>query len=345
MLFSSSKCPLPALVIWCRALKHSLAAGLDPVKIFKQQGKSGPRALRPVAQDVAKQLAKGSSLEDAFEPYRNRFPPLFLEMVAVGEKSGRLEATFDELSNYYETAHTVQRDFRAQMAYPAIQFVALVLIISGLIFVLGILGSGVNVLGLGFKGTGGAITFLLLAFGLVGVMLFALKLTADNVKWRCKLEGMALVLPAWGPALLNFALHRFCVALQMTHEAGLKAEKVLHYCFRASANSAFQRGEARAVVVVKKGGELHEALRESGAPFPEEFCAAIEVAEITGQITEVTDRLGEQYREEAARRMKQAAQFTTWIIYGLMCLLIILAIFGLAMQIYINPINEATKEY
>ena len=37
MLFSSSKCPLPALVEWCRALRFSLSAGLDPVRIFKQQ--------------------------------------------------------------------------------------------------------------------------------------------------------------------------------------------------------------------------------------------------------------------------------------------------------------------
>ena len=38
MLFSSSKCPLPALVAWCRSLRYSLSAGLDPVtsqKIFE----------------------------------------------------------------------------------------------------------------------------------------------------------------------------------------------------------------------------------------------------------------------------------------------------------------------
>ena len=37
---------------------------------------------------------------------------------------------------------------------------------------------------------------------------------------------MLLIVPVWGPALLMFALHRFCVALRMTLEAGLRAEKV-----------------------------------------------------------------------------------------------------------------------
>src|SRR5262245_19532999 len=103
MLFSSSKCPLPALVAWCRTLHHSIGAGLDPVRIFKQQAKSGPRALRAIAADVAEKLSAGSSLVDAFEPYRGHFPPLFLELVEVGEQTGRLEDTFRELEQYYES--------------------------------------------------------------------------------------------------------------------------------------------------------------------------------------------------------------------------------------------------
>src|SRR4051794_24645293 len=115
MIFSSSKCPLPALVAWCRALKHSIGAGLDPIKIFRQQAKSGPKALRAVAEDVSLNLGKGSSLEDALEPSRDRSPPLFVELIAVGEQTGRLEDTFQELETYYETTLRVQRDFRSQM--------------------------------------------------------------------------------------------------------------------------------------------------------------------------------------------------------------------------------------
>src|SRR5262245_11166491 len=168
MLFSSSKCPLPALVMWCRTLHHSLAAGLDPVKIFKPQAKSGPRALRDVATDVAAKLGAGESMEDAFEPYQNRFPPLFIELVAVGEQTGRLEDTFRELEQYYDSTLSIQRNFRSQLAYPAIQFVLAVFIISGLIFVLGMLApSGKAVTtdptGLGFTGTRGAIMFMVVA--------------------------------------------------------------------------------------------------------------------------------------------------------------------------------------
>ncbi len=342
MIFSSSKCPLPSLVAWCRTLKHSIGAGLDPVKIFKQLTKSGPRQLRPIAKEIQERLSKGDSLEDALEPHRDRFPPLFVELVAIGEKSGRLEETFDELDRYYETTLRVQRDFRSQMAYPAIQFVAAVLIMSGLIFILGMLGTSFDPFSLGLGGTAGAIAFMGIAFGIVGGLLFFLKLSADNVRWRARMEGMALILPGWGPALLNFALHRFCIAMRMTTEAALKMEQVMHYCFRATSNSAFQRGEATAIAVMKKGSEVHEALASCGAPFPEEFLQSILVAEESGRMSEVMERLAGSYQEEASRRLKDAARYTSWAIYGLVCIFIIICIFSVA-SIYLGAIDNATR--
>lgn len=345
MIFSASKCPLPALVTWCRTMRMSVSAGLDIVRIFRQQAKSGPRALRGVAGDIADRLGAGDSLEDAFAPHRNRFPPLFLELVTVGEQTGRLEDTFRELERYYEGSLKVQRNFRSQMAYPAIQFVAAVLVISGLIFILGIIAGikGGQAQGVfGFSGTSGAISFLVIAFGFAGALLAALKLSAESVTWRARMEGFLLIVPGWGPALLCFAVQRFCVALRMTSEAGLRAEKVLHYSFRATANSRFSSREAAAVGAIKRGGDMADAITESGAPFPDDFRQSIVVAEETGEMSEVAERLANNYAEEAERRLKMAAQMTSYAIYGFVAMMIVIAIFGIA-NIYLGMMNSATK--
>lgn len=336
MLFSSSKCPLPALVEWCRSLRFSLSAGLDPIKIFKQQGKSGPRALRALAKEFAQKLGKGSSLEDALEPHRDKFPPLFVELVAVGEQTGRLEDTFAELEEYYSAALTTQRNFRSAMMYPAIQFVAAVLIISGLIFIFGVLelkdsnGKPMDPIGFGLTGTQGALVFLGCAATFVAAILLVLKLTAENVRFRAKIEGMFLMVPGWGPALLAFAVLRFAVALRMCAEAGLRAETTLHYCFRATCNSRFQSGEARAVEVAKRGGELVDAIDASGAPFPREFRETLMVGEETGNMSETMERLANRYREDAERKMKVAAQFTGYAVYVMVAIMIIFFIFRIA---------------
>lgn len=340
MLFNSSTCPLPALIAWCRALRFSLSAGLDPVKIFKQQAKSGPKPLRALAAEFQQKLANGSSLEDALEPHRDKFPPLFVELVAVGEQTGRLEDTFQELEEYYTASLTTQRNFRAQMMYPGIQYLAAVFIISGLIFVLGMLGSKLDPIGFGLTGSAGAITFLAGGLGFLAAILLVLKLATNNLKFRAKLEGMFLNVPGWGPALLAFAVTRFAVALRMCAEAGLRAELTLHYSFRATCNSRFLAGESRAVAVAKRGGELVTALKESGAPFPRDFIETLMTGEETGNTSEVMERVANQYREDAERKMKYAAQFTGYIIYGLVATMIIFFIFRIA-SVYLGAVNGA----
>jgi type II secretory pathway component PulF len=342
MLFSSSKCPLPALVAWCRALRYSLSAGLSPVRIFRQQAKSGPRPLRALAGELAEKLAHGDSMADALEPHRNRFPPLFLELIAVGEQTGRLEDTFAELEEYYQTMLTVQRNFRSQMAYPVIQYLAAVFIVSLLIWILSILGSKMDPIGFGLTGPAGAFTFFAIGIGLFAGVLLLMKISAENVRFRAKLEGALLWVPGWGPAFLAFAVMRFAVALRMCVEAGLRAEQTLHYCFRATANAAFQKGEERAVAVVKRGGEMFDALEASGAPFPVEFRETLLVGEETGNTSEAMERLAVRMREDAERKLKTAAQFTGYAIYGLVAMMIIFFIFRIVTTAYINPLKEAT---
>jgi type IV pilus assembly protein PilC len=92
--------------------------------------------------------------------------------------------------------------------------------------------------------------------------------------------------------------------------------------------------------VVKRGGEIHEALAGCGAPFPEDFLQSVVVAEESGQVSEVMERLAENYREEGERRLKDAAQYTSYAIYGLVALGIIAAIFSIA-GMYLGAINAA----
>lgn len=340
MLFSSSKTPLPALVAWCRSLRYSLGAGLDPVRVFRQQAKSGPRPMRPLAKELGEKLGQGSSLEDALAPHRDKFPPLFVELIAVGEQTGRLEDAFQQLEEYYSTLLTVQRNFRSQMMYPVIQYFAAVFIITLLILVLGALGIKMDPTGLGLTGTTGALIFLGAALGFVAAVVVVLKVAAEKVEFRARMEGMLLWVPGWGPAFLAFAVMRFAVALKMCAEAGLRMEKTLHYCFRATANTAFTAGEARAVAVVKRGGELYEALKASGAPFPAEFQEMILTGEETGNVSEVMDRVAARMQEDAERKLKLAAQFTGYAIYGLVAMMIIYFIFRIA-SIYLGPLNAA----
>jgi type IV pilus assembly protein PilC len=55
---------------------------------------------------------------------------------------------------------------------------------------------------------------------------------------------------------------------------------------------------------------------------------------------EVMDRLSERLREEAERRLRSAATMTSYCIYGLVALMIIIAIFKIA-NIYLGALGSA----
>jgi type IV pilus assembly protein PilC len=94
------------------------------------------------------------------------------------------------------------------------------------------------------------------------------------------------------------------------------------------------------VEVVKRGNELYDALKASRAPFPAEFLEMILTGEETGNVSEVMDRVANQMREDAERKLKIAAQFTSYAIYGMVALMIIFFIFRIA-SVYIGMVNQA----
>jgi type IV pilus assembly protein PilC len=345
MIFSNSRCPVWALVGWCRVLRHGLAAGLDPVKLFRQQSQSGPGVLRPVAARIAQHLEQGDSLADALQEYRDRFPPLFVELIRVGEKTGHLEETFQVLEEYYDQVLSIQRQFRSAMTYPVLMYLAAVGIITLVILILGYLGGQgramtTDPLGLGLSGVSGAVTFAAVALGIPLILLGLLKLAGDNTRWQSQLEAFLLLVPRWGPAFLLLALQRCAVALRMGYQAGLSVPKVVRHALEATSNAAFTRNLSQAVSVVKKGGSLTEALQASGGPFPDEFYEYVQLGEQTGNLPEVMERLSHNYAEEAARQLRSAATATAWAIYLLIALMIILAIFKIA-SIYLNALGQA----
>jgi type II secretory pathway component PulF len=344
MIFSNSRCPVWALVQWCRVLRYGLAAGLDPVKLFRQQSHSGPTILRPVAARIAQHLEQGHSLADALAEFRDRFSPLFMELVRVGEKTGNLEETFRVLEEYYEQVLSIQRQFRSAMTYPVLMYLAAVGVITLLILILGYLGGQgqaitTDPLGLGLSGVAGAVIFAAIALGVPLLLLALLKWAGDRVQWQSQLEAFLLQVPRWGSAFLLLALQRCAVAIQMGYQAGLSVPKVVRQALEATSNAAFTRGISRAVSVVKKGGTLAEAFQACGGPFPNEFYEYVQLGEQTGNLPEVMKRLSHNYAEEAARQLRAAATLTAWAIYALIALLIILAIFRIA-SIYLNALGQ-----
>lgn len=342
MLFGSKLSPA-ALVQWCRALKHGADIGISPVKSFRQQAKSGPQQGRRLASDLADRLARGDKLEDALEPDRDRFPLLFVELTVLGEQTGRLTETFGELEHYYEAVVTARKQLYAALTWPVIQYVGAILTIFLMLLVLGLLG-GADPLGLGLASTAGAFAFLLVMVLFTAAMVWAFFVVRENEGLRGKIEAVVLKVPVLGNCFRTFALQRFSLATFMTFEAGLRADKGLALAFRATANDAYRKAADRAVKQVRGGDDVHSSLSGCGRHlFPDDFLDAVQVGEVSGQLTEVMRKQADRYRDEATRQLKTLTSFAGGAVYAMVGLMLVVLIFKMAMTVYIGPLQDAQR--
>src|SRR5919109_975343 len=132
----SSRLPLSSLIELCRALRHNLSAGLSLRDVFRQQARQGTLAVRPVAERMRQVIERGDDLETALLQERKAFPPLFLALASVGERSGNLPEVFRELEKYYVLQQRMWRQFVSLSIWPVFQLVAAIFVIAGMLLLI-----------------------------------------------------------------------------------------------------------------------------------------------------------------------------------------------------------------
>ncbi|CAN5289603.1 hypothetical protein BH11PLA2_BH11PLA2_10750 [soil metagenome] len=335
-----SSCPLSALIAWCRALKHGLGVGLSPVKVFRQQAKSGPAALRDAATRIADRLDTGDSFSDALQPEVGRFPVLFVETVAVGEQAGRLSDVLGELEEHYEAMNAARKQLLVSLTWPAITYFGSIGIITLMILVLGALAPGMDPLGLGYTGIRGAILFLLTAslitFGLIGL---TMSVVNDEQK-KSRVLGFALSVPGIAACVQAFALQRFSLAFAVMTEAGQRADRSLKVALRATANRKYREAGDTVAKSIRKGNEVYEVLTAMGPTlFPDDFLETVRIGEESGSLAEVMKKQASFYRDEATRKLKIVTMVASGTIYAFIALLVIIAIFRMYAS-YLKTIDD-----
>jgi type IV pilus assembly protein PilC len=339
----SSRVSLPALIQWCRALRYGLSAGLSPVKVLRQQAKSGPAAVRPLAGQLADRLKDGDSFADALAPHRAKFPKLFTELVAVGESAGKLPEVFEELEKYFEAQLDGRKRFLQALIWPGLSYILAVLVVSIMATVLAVIapsgsGSGglsLNPFGLNKFGAAAGLITATIGFGFAGAVAFLYLIGRDNDALKRRVEAFGLKIPGVAGAFRAFALQRFSLALGMTHEAGMRADKAVFSSFQATSNAAYEKHAEPTAKAVRDGRKIARALAAVGGQlFPDEFLDQVKIGEEGGQITEVMHRAAEQYREQGIRQTKVLAMIAGAVVYLLVALVVIALIFTIAMSVF-----------
>lgn len=132
-IFLPKRIPLKHLNFYTQQLATMLDAGLSVNQTLEilQEGITDPN-LMMVNREVRARIMEGVGLGEAFSAYDRYLPPIFIDLVSVGELSGNLEETLVRLAEYFEKELEIQAKIKSALSYPTVLLIMIVLIVIGM---------------------------------------------------------------------------------------------------------------------------------------------------------------------------------------------------------------------
>lgn len=333
----SSKMKLATASKFTYRLGTGLGAGADMIRLLESESAMGPPRQRDAMRQLIVGVKKGEQLSTlmAEDDY---FPPVMASMSRVGEETGKLEHSLLTLSEHYDRQIATRRWFLSSITWPALQLFAGILIISLLIYLMGILrpssgGEMTDLLGFGLRGGSGVLWFwfyIAIVFGFIGFAIWAFMKNLGGVQ---NLIPLVYMIPALGPSIQTITISRFCWTLSLALGAGLDPIRSIALSLD-STDSDYYRGAAKdAEDAVRGGASLAQAL-EATSLFPDDFIQRVDIAEHSGTDAESISQLAKEYDERAKSAVKFLAGAATLLIRVTVMLVLIFLIYRIASVVF-----------
>jgi type IV pilus assembly protein PilC len=319
-----------------RRLGVSVHAGVDILRALETEARHGGPSHQAALHSVHQHVRSGETLWHAMEAVRNYFPTLAIELVRVGEETGRLEAVLLRLADHYDHLYKVRRNFLSAITWPVMELLIAIGVIALLIWLMGILNT-TDILGFGLVGTRGVVIYLLIVGGIAATLALLVHSLAYGW-WGTAPVRMAMTVPVIGTALRTAALNRFTWTLGAALETGMEVRRAMQLALRSTQNPVFLDAIDPCDRSLASGQDFAATLRQSRV-FPNELVDTVEAAEIAGTLSESLAHLARQYEEQARESAYWVARFIAGAIWVGIALLIIALIFRIA-GVYIGAIRD-----
>jgi type IV pilus assembly protein PilC len=283
---------------------------LASLRTTEQQSLFEP--MRRIIADLSLRIQAGSSLADAMERHPC-FPPLVVQMVRVGEKTGNLDLVFSKSSQQIAQRRAHRNNVVTALAYPL--FVALAAI-GAASFMVGFVIPKLKTFLSGLGRQLPAMTQRLvdisdwfqrygahLVFGLV-ILTFGIFVLYMTPRGRMAIDRLLLRIPVVGKIFRVSGTYSFSSAMavlirsDVTVLESLKTVEALH-------GNKQQSNDVRAMrLAVLEGSDLSTAMKRSTA-FAPILPSMIAIAENTGRLDDVLQQVADYHETQLQKMIKR----------------------------------------
>jgi MSHA biogenesis protein MshG len=301
------------LVLFSRQMYTITKSGIPLLRGLRGLvGSTHNEVLRAALQDILESLESGRDLGGSFRRHPNIFPPLYVNLIAVGEATGTLERAFRALADYLAQDQEMRDRVKAAMRYPLIVMIVIAIAI-GVITTFVIprfaplfkaLGNNIPwptkvVMGAADLAQHDGWWLLGCALGALALIRALVRTEAGRLRWH----KLKLHLPVFGRLAHEASLARASRTLATSLQAGLPMLTALNLIARSTGNDHMTQRILKMREAVERGEPLSRAATSAGM-FPPLVLQMMAVGEETGELGELLEEMAGFYEREVDYTLK-----------------------------------------
>ncbi len=293
------------------------------------------KSFAKVLKDIRESLDSGRELSAAMRRHPEVFSPFYLNMVRVGEATGRLEEIFLRLFDHLEFEREMRERVKTALRYPIFVIFAMLAAITVInLFVIPAFAKVYT----GFKAQLPLMTRILVntskftveywPYMLAAVIaaIVGFKMYIGTPKGRYKWDKLKLRLPIMGDIIAKATMARFARSFALSSRSGVPIVQGLSVVSQTVDNSYIASRIEQMRDGVERGESILRTAVTTGA-FTPIVLQMIAVGEETGELDSLMDEIAGMYEREVDYELKTlASKIEPVLILGLGVMVLILAL-------------------
>lgn len=301
-------------MFFSRNLAVMLSAGLPLTRALEASAEESQNPkFKTIMADISSSVIQGKSFADALRPHDAVFNELYVNMIEVGETSGKLSLVLKLLSNQMKKDHDLRSRVKGALMYPAVIVSALVGVgIVMMIYVIPSLTATIKELHVELPLSTRIIMFIsdalvahgiLAGLGSITTIIILLRL-AKSKTGRKVFDRISLRIPIFGSLIQKFNMARFSRTLSYLITSGIPIVKSLEITSKVLGNGKYKAAVLQASEEIQKGTQLHEILQGYPHLFHPMVIQMVKVGEESGKISNMLLRLALFFEEDVTNTTK-----------------------------------------
>jgi type IV pilus assembly protein PilC len=311
----STRPNLKTISIFCKQFSICIKSGIPICDILNLLYEQMPhKSIKNSLLSIRENVQKGNSLHSSMRRTINVYPEFMINMIYLGEESGKLDTILEELSKYYEKEHKLIKKFTNSMIYPCTVFIT-IMIVSLFLFikVIPVFISNLNSLDADIpfvtKLILGASNFL--SKNILWILIISLILIFILIEYfktesgKMNFDKFKFMCPILSSVYKRLIYTRFSRGLNILLGSGVGLLKAFEVINDVIGDRYFKLKLKTVFDDIKKGEELSSSL-EAMNLFPKFFIAMIKIGEETGNLEQMFLTAADIFYEDAQENVEKA---------------------------------------